>query len=190
MASCLWLHSHVANYHVLNPNSLPGKVLTPLPDYVIVLPRNDCGALPEEKGPARKAGSNCGGATPPGASTRISASHCRLVTAGVSQETTVTRATPKAVHTVYEERPRKAACVQDELLGDGSMILYNTCKRELLTLNPTAALIWECCDGAHNIPAICAEIHDVFPDRTDVYGDVLNLLQDLLERGMIVDEGL
>jgi hypothetical protein len=91
---------------------------------------------------------------------------------------------------VYEERPRKAACVQDELLADGSMVLYNTCKRELLTLNPTAALIWECCDGTHNIPAICAEMHEVFPDRMDIHDDVLRLLQDLLERGMIVDEGL
>jgi hypothetical protein len=97
---------------------------------------------------------------------------------------------PKATQTVYEERPRKAACVQDELLADGSMVLYNTCKRELLTLNPTAALIWECCDGTHHIPAICAEIREVFPDIANVEDDVLRILQDLIERGMIVDEGL
>ena len=102
----------------------------------------------------------------------------------------MTHGTPNAVHTAHEARPRKAASVQDELLADGSMVLYHTAKRELLTLNPTAALIWECCDGTHNIPAICAEIHEVFPDRADVHDDVLHLLQDLLERGMIVDEGL
>ena len=97
---------------------------------------------------------------------------------------------PKATHTVQEERPRKATCVQDELLADGSMVLYNTCKRELLTLNPTAALIWECCDGEHTIPAICAEIREVFPDNANVEDDVMSMLQDLLERGMIVDEAL
>ena len=102
----------------------------------------------------------------------------------------MTHAMPRAAQTVYEERPRKAACVQDELLADGSMVLYNTCKRELLTLNPTAALIWECCDGAHHIPAICAEIREVFPDIANVEDDVLRILQDLIERGMIVDEGL
>ncbi len=98
--------------------------------------------------------------------------------------------TPRATQTVYEERPRKAGCVQDELLADGSMVLYNTCTRELLTLNPTAALIWECCDGTHNVPALCAEIRDVFPDAANVEDDVLRILQDLLERGMILDEGL
>jgi hypothetical protein len=97
---------------------------------------------------------------------------------------------PKATHTVQEERPRKAACVQDELLADGSMVLYNTCKRELLTLNPTAALIWECCDGDHTIPTICTEIREVFPDKANVENDVVSMLQDLLERGMIVDEAL
>jgi hypothetical protein len=91
---------------------------------------------------------------------------------------------------VGDERPRKATAVQDELLADGSMVLYHTGTRELLTLNPTAALIWECCDGEHSITAITAEVRDVFPGRAGIEADVLHILRDLIERGMVMDEGL
>jgi hypothetical protein len=98
--------------------------------------------------------------------------------------------TPSSVHSVLnQDRPRKAAEVQDELLADGSMVLYHTAKRELLTLNPTAALIWECCDGTYTVPAIAAEVREVFPDRSNIDQDVIRLLHDLRERGMIVNEG-
>lgn len=89
-----------------------------------------------------------------------------------------------------EERPRKADCVQDELLADGSMVLYHTCARKLLTLNPTAALVWECCDGAHSIPMIVVEVREVFPDTANIGADVLRLLHELLDATMLVDDGL
>ncbi len=89
-----------------------------------------------------------------------------------------------------DERPRKSDCVRDELLADGSMVLYHTCRQELMTLNPTAALIWECCDGAHSIAMIVAELRDVFPDAPDPQADLLALMRDLLDRAMIADDNL
>ncbi len=88
------------------------------------------------------------------------------------------------------ERPRKSDCVRDELLVDGSMVLYHTCRQELMTLNPTAAFIWECCDGAHGIEMIAEELREVFPDAADVTADVFPLLQELIARTMIVDDNL
>ena len=88
-----------------------------------------------------------------------------------------------------EERPTKAAGVHDELLTDGSMVLYHAGTRRLMTLNPTAALIWECCDGVRLIPQIAAEVRELFPEIANVEGDVRVLLQELRAEGMIVPEG-
>ena len=81
-------------------------------------------------------------------------------------------------------RPVKQACVQDELLADG-VILYNSCRRQVLTVNGTGALVWECCDGEHDVDAIVAEISDVFPTPSGVHNDVRALLDQLLQAGMI-----
>lgn len=80
----------------------------------------------------------------------------------------------------------KAAAVQDELLVDGSMVLYHTGTWRIVTLNPTAALIWECCDGAHTVPMIADELRAIFADEINAERDVLRLLGELREQGMIV----
>jgi Coenzyme PQQ synthesis protein D (PqqD) len=88
------------------------------------------------------------------------------------------------------ERPRKNTCVVEELLPDGGMVLYNSCRQQLMTLNPTAALVWECCDGAHSLAMIAQELRDVFPDAPTIAGDVLAVLQEFIGRAMIVDDNL
>jgi len=88
------------------------------------------------------------------------------------------------------ERPQKSACVHDELLHDGTMILLHSCKHELMTLNPTAAIVWEYCDGEHSPAAIAAEIREVFPDAANVEDEVLTLLQQLVEQNYLTDENL
>ena len=83
------------------------------------------------------------------------------------------------------KRPIKNAQVRDELLADGSMVLYHSGTRELMTLNPTAALVWECCDGGHDEAAIAAEVREAFPDVATIEHDVAALLHDLSTRGML-----
>jgi len=83
-------------------------------------------------------------------------------------------------------QPRKADCVHDELLADGCMILYNACRQQVLTVNPTAALVWECCDGAHNLDALVAEVRDVFPDAPAPDRDIRELLDHLYDNGMLI----
>ncbi len=88
------------------------------------------------------------------------------------------------------ERPHKNACVHDELLADGSMVLYHSCRKELMTLSPTAALIWEYSDGAHSVEMIVNELRAVFPDTPDLYNDVWSVLRALLDGAMITDDSL
>lgn len=86
--------------------------------------------------------------------------------------------------------PKKDAQVRDELLQDGGMILYHTIANQLTTLNPTAALVWEYCDGRHDFAMIAAEIRDIFPDVPTVKEDVAAILRDLQARGLLrSDEG-
>ena len=90
-----------------------------------------------------------------------------------------------AVDLPEDVKPTKERCVHDELLADGSMVLYNACRNQVTTLNPTAALVWECCDGEHAIDAIVAELREVFPHARDAAQDVRVVLRNLVGSGMV-----
>src|SRR5947209_4847444 len=99
-----------------------------------------------------------------------------------------TPAAPRAMAEASDERPRKNRCVAEELLLDGSMVLYHSCRQQIMTLNPTAALVWECCDGAHSLAMIAQELRDVFPDIPSIEDDILSVLQEFIDRGMVMDD--
>lgn len=82
--------------------------------------------------------------------------------------------------------PLRQDCVQDELLVDGSMVLYNGCRKQVLTLNPTAALVWDLCDGEHAVEAIVDELRELFPQATAADADVRAMLDSFLQSGMLV----
>ena len=54
-------------------------------------------------------------------------------------------------------------CMRPDLeyreLEDG-VVIYDTAAERVHTLNITAAYIWNCCDGAHEVSAIAAGLHD------------------------------
>jgi peroxiredoxin len=82
-------------------------------------------------------------------------------------------------------RPVKHDCVEDQLMSDGTIVLYNGCRNNVLTLNGTAALVWEYCDGEHDARAIAAVLRDVFPDAETAEHDVTQLLDSLVQAAMI-----
>jgi len=84
-----------------------------------------------------------------------------------------------------DARPLKYDAVEDELLSDGTLVLYHTERNQILTVNSTAALIWECCDGDHTIDAIVQEVREIFSDAPSPEGDVRQLLDRFLQDGMI-----
>jgi hypothetical protein len=81
--------------------------------------------------------------------------------------------------------PERDPRVLGELLADGSMVLYHTASRKLMTLNPTAALVWEYCDGLHTVAAITDEVRAVFPTVSTIATDVEGVLHDLRAREML-----
>lgn len=81
--------------------------------------------------------------------------------------------------------PTRAAVVLHEVLADGSAVLYHTTSRQLMTLNPTGALVWELCDGALSTDEIAAEVRSVFPEVPSVDADVDAVLAQLRIRGML-----
>lgn len=83
------------------------------------------------------------------------------------------------------EHLRKDERVLDELLADGSMVLFHGASRKLVTLNSTAALVWEYCDGAHTEAEIVDEVRMVFPHITTIARDVTAVLADLRAERML-----
>ena len=83
--------------------------------------------------------------------------------------------------------PVKDRHVRDELLADGRMVLFHPTSRRVVTLNPVAALVWECCDGQHSEDAIIGEVSSVFTETTHVEEDVKAVLSDLREKGLLAD---
>ncbi len=81
--------------------------------------------------------------------------------------------------------PTRDSRVLDEVLADGSIILFHTATRALMTLNRTAALVWELCDGEHDDAALVAEVQGVFPQTPNVDTDVRAILTDLRSREML-----
>jgi hypothetical protein len=84
-----------------------------------------------------------------------------------------------------DECPLQRAGMLDELLADGSLVLYDTARREVITLNPLGAYVWECCTGERDVRAIIAEARDLFPHDPRVESDVLAFLDDLRHADLI-----
>lgn len=85
-----------------------------------------------------------------------------------------------------DARPTKRADILDELLVDGSIVLYDAARRTIITLNPLAAYVWECCTGEQDVRAILNDARALFPDTPQVDGDVLAFLDHLHRAGLIV----
>jgi coenzyme PQQ synthesis protein D (PqqD) len=84
-------------------------------------------------------------------------------------------------------RPLKSPDVYDEVLPDGGLVLFHSQRALILTLNPTAALVWEYCDGDHDVAAIAAQLIDLFPTAADTELDTRSVLATLCEAGLIAD---
>jgi len=92
---------------------------------------------------------------------------------------------PEPLPPTPDAPPARDPRVLDELLADGSMVLYHKTSRRLMTLNPTAALVWEYCDGEHTVEQIIGEVRAVFPSISTIADDVMGVLRDLRAREML-----
>ena len=70
-----------------------------------------------------------------------------------------------------------------------NVTLYDTKTREMKTLNPVAALIWELLDGFTPVRNVIETVRTEFSASADkVNDDIINFLKELLEVGYITQK--
>lgn len=71
-------------------------------------------------------------------------------------------------------------------LPDGTCLLFDPITNQGYTLNIAGALVWEYCDGALTDSQITQELVDLLPQYPDVRTETEQLLQELVDRGMLI----
>ena len=76
--------------------------------------------------------------------------------------------------------PRQAAHV-DAWVIDDEVVLYDPRRARMHVCNATAALIWQLCDGEHDVDSIVAAVAAVYPavSPTAIAADVAGLVVTL-----------
>lgn len=88
---------------------------------------------------------------------------------------------------VLRARPRAVADDDPATAEDGMVVFAGG---ELHTLNPTAALIWQRCDGTESVDAIAADLAVLFGASLGVVrDDVVAAVSVLVERGLVELDG-
>jgi hypothetical protein len=84
--------------------------------------------------------------------------------------------------------PKPVAGFQSETL-DGETILLHPTRNIIIYSNPTAALIWQLCDGFRTTNEIVELLSAAYPEEQDqIQADVLETIQTLTERGALKSE--
>jgi PqqD family protein of HPr-rel-A system len=83
--------------------------------------------------------------------------------------------------------PEKAADVLELDMEDG-FILFNHDSSLVHHLNPSAAIIWQLCDGSASVQELADDIATEFKlDRADVRGQVAGVVAEFEALGLVVD---
>ena len=70
---------------------------------------------------------------------------------------------------------------------DGETMLYDPSSESIHVLNPAAAVIWQLCDGEHNVEAIVAALGRTFAgtEAADLRADVAETLRTFHALGLL-----
>jgi PqqD family protein of HPr-rel-A system len=94
-----------------------------------------------------------------------------------------------AVAVPTEYRPRKAADVLELDMGDG-IILYNHDSNLVHHLNPSAAILWQLCDGDGSVEQLALEVAEEYGlDHPQVEREIVELIAELDALGLVEDAG-
>jgi len=73
-----------------------------------------------------------------------------------------------------------------ERLLDGELVLYDPRRQRVHVLNPTAAVAWRLCDGAHTLDGIVAALAERYPrSRRAIEADVPEILRMFRTEGLL-----
>lgn len=80
---------------------------------------------------------------------------------------------------VMPAAPKARWDILTEALGDGTVIVFDPKKGCAHELNPSAALVWDCCDGQHTPEAMAELFAECFGLRSTFREDILAFLKHL-----------
>ncbi len=83
-----------------------------------------------------------------------------------------------------EESPRKASALEVHLIDD-QVVVFETGTDRVHCLNPTAALVFELCDGSRPVAAIVDTVRDAYKLSENPVDAVNTCLADLRTAGII-----
>lgn len=83
--------------------------------------------------------------------------------------------------------PLRNPDIESKLLPDGYLVLFNTKTDWAHTINPSAALVWEFCDGRHTVADIVTELTAILQpaDSGALMAEVTNLVETLSREGIL-----
>jgi len=92
------------------------------------------------------------------------------------------------VPTVDVRQLRRNPAIEEAPL-QGEMMLFNAETSKFFVLNPAMALAWRCCDGAHSLEDISAEMASQFRgvDAAQAANDVAKAVDELYGLGLLLD---
>lgn len=95
--------------------------------------------------------------------------------------------TPEALSVPPDYAPRRRSDVLELDMGDGS-ILYNHDSSLVHHLNPSAAVVWQLCDGRATVAALSADIAGEYRlPLKQVQAEVAGLVAELDALGLVED---
>ena len=72
---------------------------------------------------------------------------------------------------------------------DDELVIFDQDKGQVHRLNPTAAYVWNCCDGRHTPTEIAKNLADDFDRAQDaVYSDVVQVIDTMSRLGLLSSE--
>ena len=85
-----------------------------------------------------------------------------------------------------DPRPRARPEVDVYVFKDASCLLFDPRANDGHVLDAVAALIWDYCDGVLTVSEIAAEIAALVPQHVSVEEHVLEFVQDLARRNLLL----
>jgi hypothetical protein len=71
---------------------------------------------------------------------------------------------------------------------DDNVALYDDVGQMLILLNPSAAAVWDCCDGSTSVEQMVSQLSEAYDADADVVGqDVRQTVRKLRELGLVGD---
>ena len=85
-----------------------------------------------------------------------------------------------------DKRPQKVSDYQAEMM-EGELVIFHPTDTKVLHSNPSAALIWNLCDGQHTVGEIIQIIAEAYPESAEqIKNDVPETIQLFVENKAIV----